>query len=57
MEPADALADAASGEGDVGAPLDANQLRKIAETGNHFFYSVCSQEDEKSSEQTVLNSQ
>ena len=37
VEPSDALADAASGEGDVGAPLDAWQLWKIAETGNQFF--------------------
>ena len=37
MEPTDALADAPSGEGDAGAPLDAKQLREIAETGNHFF--------------------
>ena len=40
MDPTDALADAASGEGDAGAPLDAKQLRKIAETGNHFFLFV-----------------
>ena len=42
VEPTDALVDAASGEGDAGAPLDhdAKQLRKIAETGNYFFYSV-----------------
>ena len=37
VEPTDALADAASGEGDAGAPLDAKQLRMIAEIGNHFF--------------------
>ena len=39
-EPTDALTDAASGEGDAGAPLDAKQLRKIAETGNHIFLFV-----------------
>ena len=40
MEPTNALADAASGEGDAGAPLDAKQLWKIAETGNHFFFCL-----------------
>ena len=39
VEPTDALADAASREGDAGAPLDAKQLWKIAETGNRFFFN------------------
>ena len=35
--------DAASGEGDAGARLDAKQLRKIVETGNHcFLFCLCS---------------
>ena len=38
MEPTDALVDAASGEADARAQLDAKQLRKIAETGNHFLF-------------------
>ena len=33
-----ALTNAASGEGDAGAPLDAKQLRKIAETGNQSYF-------------------
>ena len=41
VEPTDALADAASGEGDAGAPLDhdAKRLWKRAETVNHFSFN------------------